>query len=85
MSLCEKCSIEEKLYQCCGRHPMTGEVKALTLPDGRKVKACPHLDAEGNCMNYAGRPSGCRDFFCSGFKEDEWISGNFVSAGLHYF
>jgi len=71
MSLCDTCIIEEKLYQCCGRQPMTGAVKVLTLVDGRKFNACPNLGSDGMCTIYAGRPNGCREFFCQGYKENE--------------
>ncbi|MBN2160414.1 MAG: hypothetical protein JW807_13555 [Spirochaetes bacterium] len=70
MSFCEFCSIEEKLMQCCGRFPMTGERVPLTLASGEVVMACPHLSPEGRCTSYADRPQGCREFFCDAFMTD---------------
>ena len=37
MSMCDSCPIVEKLHQCCGRHPMTGERAPLVLDDGTMV------------------------------------------------
>ncbi len=64
MPHCESCPIEEKLTQCCGRFPMTGERALLRLEDGRELLACPHLTPGGLCGIYATRPQGCRDFLC---------------------
>ena len=70
MSLCESCLIDEKLMQCCGRLPMTGERSPLTVAPGRTVMACPNLSPAGRCMIYDSRPQGCRIFFCEAFESD---------------
>jgi len=70
MSFCEECGIEEKLTQCCGKLPMSGERTPLLLPDGVTVFACPHLSAGGLCTIYESRPQGCREFFCDAFMSD---------------
>lgn len=70
MSFCETCPIEEKLMQCCGRLPMTGERAWLALESGAVVNACPHLGAGGRCTIYDARPQGCREFFCDAFMTD---------------
>ena len=64
MPKCDSCNITEKLYQCCGRHPLTGEKVQLTLANGMIVVACPHLDSMARCSIYDIRPLGCRQFTC---------------------
>ncbi|MBN1497320.1 MAG: hypothetical protein JXA07_11160 [Spirochaetes bacterium] len=71
MSFCETCPIEEKLMQCCGRLPMTGERARLVLASGVEVYACPNLGADGRCTIYENRPIGCREFFCDAFMTEE--------------
>jgi Fe-S-cluster containining protein len=66
VSFCETCHIEEKLMQCCGRYPMTGERTPLAY-GGKVVYACRHLSAGGLCAIYENRPQGCRDFFCDAY------------------
>ncbi len=75
MSHCDPCPIEEKLAQCCGRFPMTGERALLRMENGREVMACRHLSPRGLCGIYDDRPQGCRDFICSAA----------VSAGKAFF
>jgi hypothetical protein len=67
MSLCDECAIEEKLMQCCGRFPMTGERKLL----GNGAAACPRLSDGGLCTIYSDRPPGCREFICEAFRTAE--------------
>ncbi len=67
MSFCEECAIEEKLMQCCGRLPMSGERAPFDLPNGITTAACPHLSRGGLCTIYENRPQGCREFFCDAF------------------
>jgi Fe-S-cluster containining protein len=71
MSLCEFCHIDEKLMQCCGRLPMTGERAALVLPQGATVMACPNLGPDGRCTIYDSRPQGCRIFTCDAYVSEE--------------
>lgn len=71
MSLCESCLIDEKLMQCCGRLPMTGERVPLAVGPDRTVMACPNLGHDGRCMMYDSRPIGCRIFYCEAFRSDE--------------
>ena len=72
MNPCDTCAIEEKLYQCCGRHPMTGCIVDLVLEDGRVVRACPHLGPDARCTIYESRPQGCRDFICDAAKNESY-------------
>lgn len=67
MNPCDDCPIDDKLYECCGRHPETGAVSKLELDDGRIVNACPHLSPNGTCLIYESRPYGCRMHFCDRF------------------
>jgi Fe-S-cluster containining protein len=71
MTLCDECAIGEKLMQCCGRLPMTGEKKTLREGDGAGLPACPHLSGGGLCSIYPERPPGCREFFCEAFMTGE--------------
>ncbi len=64
MSQCDSCHIIEKLYQCCGRHPLTGRQARLKLEDGTFVTACPYLNTLSRCSIYESRPLGCRQFIC---------------------
>jgi len=66
VSFCESCDIEEKLLQCCGRYPMTGERTKLSC-GGQIVYACRNLSAGGLCTIYENRPQGCREFFCDAY------------------
>jgi hypothetical protein len=71
MSLCEKCGIDEKLMQCCGKLPMSGERAPLVVAPGRTVMACPNLNADGRCGSYDARPQGCRIFCCDAYVSEE--------------
>ncbi len=71
MNPCENCPIDDKLYECCGRHPETGESVRLRLADGRIVNACPYLSPEGFCLVYENRPYGCRMHRCGRFERLE--------------
>jgi len=84
VSLCDTCPIEEKLWECCGRHPMTGERSRLVLSDGTVVQACPHLDAQGLCSDYASRPQGCMNHFCEKIRRSENLPGC-GKGGFHGF
>ncbi len=71
MSMCDLCPIVEKLHQCCGRHPMTGERAPLALDDGTMVLACPFLDSAGKCSAYDLRPQGCAMYECEEYRRKE--------------
>jgi Fe-S-cluster containining protein len=68
-SPCDNCPFDEKLLLCCPRHPLTGEQKYL-LVDGKHMRACIYLDADGLCEKYDERPKGCRDFVCDRFSNE---------------
>ena len=74
MNPCDDCPIDDKLFECCGRHPETGAVARLALKDGRVVYACPHLSADGSCLIYDKRPYGCRMHQCDRFARKS-VSG----------
>ena len=65
MNPCDDCPIDDKIYNCCGRYPETGETVCRDLPGKGDVYTCPHLDSSGACAIYERRPLGCRTFFCS--------------------
>lgn len=67
MNPCDGCPLPEKVYECCGRFPDTGETVVFVLDDDVSVAACPHLDANGRCRIYAQRPLNCRMHTCEAF------------------
>jgi len=66
MNPCDKCSIDDKIYNCCGRYPETGETACMDNK-GPQRRACPNLNNQGACSVYENRPLRCRTFFCSRF------------------
>ncbi|PIP37694.1 MAG: hypothetical protein COX19_16060 [Desulfobacterales bacterium CG23_combo_of_CG06-09_8_20_14_all_51_8] len=64
MNPCDNCAIDDKIYECCGRFPETGESAMLEIAPSRKIFACPHLDASGKCGIYDHRPLACQAHFC---------------------
>ena len=80
MNPCDDCSIDDKIYNCCGRFPETGEVVCRDIQGRFELYACPHLDNSGKCQIYETRPLGCRTFFCS-----EYASHIGIGAGYWDF
>ncbi|MFP4532509.1 MAG: hypothetical protein ACLFNS_07485 [Desulfobacterales bacterium] len=78
MNPCEDCAIEDKLYECCGRHPENGAVVDLELNDNRIVTACPHLSANGTCLIYDSRPYGCRMYYCDRYFHQTRIGEGYL-------
>ncbi len=76
MNPCDDCPIDDKIYECCGRFPETGESAKLKIADGRVVDACPYLLADGRCAIYARRPLFCQMHFCYSYQ-----SGSSQGAG----
>lgn len=66
--MCETCPLEEKLLQCCGRYPLTGEQTAVAGAPGMTDSSCPNLSRDGLCEIYQNRPQGCREFFCDAYS-----------------
>jgi len=64
MNPCEECPLDDKIYECCGRFPDTGEAVYLQLDEFSRVLACPYLNRQGMCTIYDHRPLGCRSHFC---------------------
>jgi len=62
MNPCDHCAIDDKIYECCGRHPETGETVFLSCNQIRV--ACPHLNETGQCRIYEHRPFACRTHYC---------------------
>jgi len=87
MNPCEDCPIEDKIYECCGRFPDTGESKFLRIDDTKGLYACPYLDANGLCTIYENRPLGCRDHYCGRFSSYTKIGllyEEFISQWYHH-
>ena len=81
MNPCDHCPIDDKIYECCGRFPETGETTPLILADGRRIFACPHLTADGGCAIYEGRPHACQVHFCYGYDAASSIKAGAFAAG----
>ncbi len=75
VSVCETCTMEEKIYICCARFPQTGEQKTMVLESGAVKKVCPYLTREGTCSIYSTRPDNCQKFFCDRFLLEEGTEG----------
>jgi Fe-S-cluster containining protein len=66
---CDDCPIDDKVYECCGKHPETGESVRLRIDAETVVYACPHLTASGRCAIYENRPLGCRAHYCTRYAD----------------
>ena len=64
MNPCEECLIHDKIYECCGRFPDTGETVLLAIGGNTTVIACPYFDRHGRCTIYESRPLRCRSHYC---------------------
>ena len=64
MSICDNCPINDKVYECCGRHPETGKQVRFAIGLEAPVYACPHLSVAGECSIYENRPLACQVHFC---------------------
>ena len=71
MSFCDTCELEEKIYQCCARHPLSFATRTIIDSNGKMHTCCNELDETGTCTDYRNRPDGCRDFICDSFKTDK--------------
>jgi len=78
MDHCDECTIDDKLYICCGRYPETGVSVEINLKSGQKVYACPYLNIAGKCTIYDRRPIGCREYYCSRYKRITGIGGEYM-------
>ncbi len=65
MSGCDTCPMAEKIYECCGRFPETGESVDFFLEENIRFSACPHLNTDGRCAIYSSRPLACRMHTCT--------------------
>lgn len=73
MNPCEECPLEDKIYECCGRFPDTGETVYLKIDGARGVYACPFLNTNGLCTIYEQRPLKCRSHLCAEFNSYQKI------------
>ena len=85
MNPCDDCPIDDKIYECCGRFPETGETAVLETGDGREVFACPHLTPDGGCGIYKKRPHACRMHFCYGYDAVSSIKAGFIIPGVFFW
>jgi Fe-S-cluster containining protein len=64
MNPCDDCTIHDKIYECCGRFPQTGEAVRLTVSSSMSLDACPYFSVSGICGIYETRPHACRIHYC---------------------
>ena len=84
MNPCEACAIDDKIFECCGRFPETGETAVLTLDDSRKIVACPYLEASGKCRIYDHRPLACQTHFCAAYDHPRSMTPDFQSLARFF-
>jgi len=76
VSSCDKCPIEEKIYVCCYRYPLTGETAVLRI-NGKEFIACPYLSSTGMCRIYENRPPGCMAHFCDRHEKHSFFRAEY--------
>lgn len=64
MNPCDDCPIHDKIHECCGRFPQTGEAGCLPVSSSMSLDACPYLSVSGICGIYETRPHACRTHYC---------------------
>jgi len=79
MNPCEHCAIDDKIYECCGRHPETGEAADLPISSDQKRNACPHLSKTGQCRIYDHRPLACRTHYCARYQGLNGMAAGFAA------
>lgn len=84
MTPCDDCPIDDKIYECCGRYPETGETACLRVSDNRMVHACPHLKADGRCDIYEHRPLACQTHYCHGYDTRSDNSSGYTYLTAHW-
>ena len=77
MNPCDECPIDDKIYECCGRFPETGETACFTTTDNRTVYACPNLRADGKCGIYENRPYACQAHHCYHYDSIDSMGNGF--------
>jgi Fe-S-cluster containining protein len=77
MNPCDACPIDDKIYECCGRNPETGDTARFPTTDNRPVYACPNLGANGNCGVYENRPYACQAHHCYHYAAMNSVEGGF--------
>jgi Fe-S-cluster containining protein len=84
MNPCDECSIDDKVYNCCGRYPETGETACMNNQGPESIYSCPYLNNQGACSIYENRPLGCKTFFCSRFEPYcfDWEHLDYISIWL---
>ena len=63
MESCKNCSIEEKLLNCCGKNPLNGQTKRITVGN-HSYTACTEFNKNGECSVYDHMPRICREYCC---------------------
>ncbi len=75
MDPCEECSLDDKIYECCGRCPDTGATISMVMEPSRRLAVCPHLTRQGKCAIYEQRPARCRSFYCLKYNQGYSFQG----------
>jgi len=84
MNPCDECPIDDKIYECCGRFPETGEMALLQVNHDRSLYACPHLTASGKCGIYEKRPYACQTHHCHHYNAMNAIDGEYLPLKNHW-
>ena len=77
MNPCDDCPIDDKIFECCGRFPESGETSLFATNDSRSIFACPNLLANGKCGIYEKRPYACQSHHCYYYDAMNGIGGGF--------
>jgi Fe-S-cluster containining protein len=79
MNPCEKCPIDDKIFECCGRFPESGETSPFVTSDKRSIFSCPNLMANGKCGIYEKRPYACQSHQCYNFDTINGVGEGFLA------
>lgn len=81
MNLCDHCSIDDKIYECCGRHPETGEADVLLISQNQRWTVCPNLKESGKC---SARPFVCQAHYCILYQGINGMAAGFLAMREKY-
>jgi len=80
MNPCDDCPIDDKIYECCGRFPETGDTALRPVRENHTLRACPYLSAAGKCKIYEKRPYACRSHHCYHYDTINGVGGSYQSV-----
>jgi Fe-S-cluster containining protein len=77
MNPCDDCRIDDKIFECCGRFPETGDTVRFLTGENRSIYACPNLCANEKCGIYENRPYACQAHHCYHYDSMNAVGGGF--------